>query len=149
MANFNNITWSTRTVFDYSINNRNDYTTIKFDHLKGNNPSVVKVDIVKTDSPLNNLAFGRVRLTVPILQTNEATILEQKLFFGSNLLIFPNYIEQIENLYFTQFRKFLGTFRISLFIPQVQVLINPLTGQPVVIGQESLNLIRQIIDEAI
>jgi hypothetical protein len=151
MVDFSQLRWSQVGIKTYSVTNWKDFFSIQ---LKGTSKRLYRVDWTHDKYLDHTLLVGYLHGTVEIFG-KEATILEQKVYLGSNLVFIPPEVDKIEKFYLNHYKNYGGTFTIQSFEPTTQVLINPFTNQPVILGQESLNSIEnfnkvysdQIIEE--
>lgn len=145
MIDFSNLLWALSASKTYDSKNRNDTYSLQ---LYGSDKSIVRIDCRHDTYPDHSLLFGYVHGTVKI-NNGEATVLNQNLYLGSNLVIIPDQFSSINSFYINQTLRDKGIYTISVYQPAVQIIINPITNQPVVLGQESLNAIRNIVEDAI
>ena len=151
MVNFADLRWQQIETINYKLTNDRDFKFFKLTGSQFSNLIRVSINNFNRQEDYSGLFFGTARLTVKVL-TSEATIYNQNIFFGENLIVVPNYIDKINNVYLDLRNRFLGDFSISSFKPSTQVVINPLTGQPVILGQEALTSIEninQVLNEAL
>lgn len=137
---FSQLRWSSLGSISYEVTNRKDFFSIK---LKGTSKRVFRLDWTHDHYSDHTLLVGYLHGTVDIFG-REATVLQQKIYLGSNLVFIPQEFQTIKNFYLNHYRNYGGKFSLQYFEPTTQVVINPITNEPVILGQESLNLIEDI-----
>lgn len=138
--NFSELRWSLLGHVTYEVTTRNDFYCIQ---LQGTNKKLFRVDWKHDYFNDHTRLVGYLHGTVSLLNT-EATIIHQKLYLGTNIIIIPPEIESINNFYLNHYKAYGGKFTIQYFEPTIQIVINPFTNQPVILGQESLESIETI-----
>lgn len=140
MVDFSQARWRQAQTLSYSVSNRKDFSIVE---LNGSNSRVVRIDIINSNFFNGGEAYGYLSGTTTIFG-GEAVVFNQVIYFGSNLIIIPNEINTIKTFYLSQFRYWGGDFTIRLYEPTAQIIINPLSGQPVTLGLEALAEIENI-----
>lgn len=137
---FSQLRWLSLGSTNYEVINKNDFYSLK---LKGTSKKLFRIDWKHNYYNDHTRLIGYLHGTVDIFGT-EATVIHQKVTLGTNIIIIPPEIETISNFYLNHYKAYGGKFTLQYFEPTIQVVINPITNQPVVLGQESLNLIEDI-----
>lgn len=134
---FSQLRWTSLGGNSYEVVNRRDYYSIQ---LKGTSKRLFRLDWTHDYYNNHTQLVGYLHGTVEILGS-EATIIHQKIYLGSNIVVIPPEIEKINNFYLHHYKAYSGKFTIQYYEPTTQVVINPFTNQPVILGQEALNSI--------
>jgi hypothetical protein len=142
MIDYTDIAWNYLETFDYNIESGKDVYSIT---LRGFTANVILFEVLNSDYPIKQ-KIGTLTGLVSIKSGKKATLFTQDVFFGNNLIFKPNNVKEISELLFNQNRYYKGKFTLKTYKPStaVQVIINPFTGQPVVLGLESLNAINKL-----
>lgn len=151
MIDFSQLRWSSIGTKVYEVANWKDFFSIR---LKGTSKRILRIDWTHDKYLDHTLLVGYLHGTVEVFG-NEATAFEQKIYLGTNLVFIPPEIETVNSFYLNHYKSYGGKFTIQAFEPTTQVVINPFTNQPVILGQEALNSIedinelysQQVIDE--
>jgi hypothetical protein len=137
MIDFNQLRWSQIGYKTYEVTNWKDFFSIQ---LKGTSKKVFRLDWTHDKYLDHTLLVGYLHGTVEIFG-RESTVFEQKIYLGSNLIFIPAEVDTIKSFYLNHYKNYGGKFTVQYFEPTTQVVINPFTNQPVILGQDSLNLI--------
>ncbi|PHV63188.1 hypothetical protein [Cyanobacterium aponinum] len=151
MLDYSQLRWSSVGTKTYEVTNWKDFFSIR---LNGTSKRLLRIDWTHNKYLDHTLLVGYLHGTVEIFG-REATAFEQKIYLGSNLVFIPQEIQTVKNFYLNHYKSYGGKFTLQAFEPTTQVVINPITNEPVILGQESLNLIedinevysQQVIDE--
>lgn len=137
---FSQLIWSSLGNTTYTVTNRKDFFSVQ---TTGTSKRLFRVDW-KHDFYNDHCQFvGDLHGTVDLIN-GEATVIRQKMYLGMNIVIIPPEIETISSFYLNHYASYKGTFSLEYFEPTTQVVINPFTNQPVILGQEALNSIENI-----
>lgn len=140
MVDFSQILRSSVGSKSYQVTDKKDFFSLRID---GTDKRLIRIDCTHTNLRDHSLAFGDLHACVKTLN-KEATVFNQKIYLGVNLIIIPPHIQTIESFYLNQFKFYGGSFTVSVYQPATQVVVNPFSNQPVVLGQESLDSINAV-----
>jgi hypothetical protein len=124
----------------YEIKNRKDFFSLQ---IKGTQKPLIRLDIKHETHFDHTLSFGKIHGTVQI-KGNTATVFTQEVYLGSNLIVIPSGFSSIAEFYLNQYRTDYGKYYITIYEPATQVVINPVTNQPVILGQEALKALEEL-----
>lgn len=132
--------WSQVGYKSYNIENRKDFFSLQ---IKGTQKPLIRLDIRHENHFDHTLSFGKIHGTVQI-KGNTATVFTQEVYLGSNLIVIPSEFSTIAEFYLNQYKTDYGKYQITIYEPATQVVINPVTNQPVILGKEALDALEAL-----
>lgn len=94
---------------------------------------LIRVEI-KSDNyqPDFYYSAGFLSATTKILMT-DACVFNQQVLFGNNIILFPYNFEKYERILFKPHYYLKGKIRINFYKTSQQIIINPITQQPIAV----------------